>query len=127
VLLNLLIAMLNNSYQLISVSTWISVIDLYWQYILHTIISMYKQYFILSYNQSKKQDSTLKKIINVLKSIVFLQYSEYQTVKKKNMSLHNIQCLLTSNTWKRNANLTSDFVTGKRRCGVEICPQQTVD
>lgn len=54
VLLNLLIAMLNNSYQLTSVSTWISVIDLPWQYILHTIISMYKQYFILSYSQSKK-------------------------------------------------------------------------
>ena len=50
VLLNLLIAMLNNSYQLISVSTWISAIDLSWQYILHTINSMHKQYFILSYN-----------------------------------------------------------------------------
>jgi hypothetical protein len=50
VLLNLLIAMLNNSYQLISVSTWIFVIDLSWLYILHTIKSMYKQYFILSYN-----------------------------------------------------------------------------
>ena len=50
VLLNLLIAMLNNSYQLISVSTWISVIDLSWLYIFHTIKSMYKQYFIHSYN-----------------------------------------------------------------------------
>jgi len=55
-------------------------IVLSWQYILHTIKSMYKQYFILSYNEGKKLVPTLKKIINVLRNLLFLQYSEYQKI-----------------------------------------------